>query len=452
GGSVDDLRIVLGTGGRLVGRVVDGMRRPLSEIRVGVTQSGEATRWIASDDQGGFEFDALSGRCTLVAAPAMGAATQLDVDVPAGGVKRIDIIVDSARGRLFGRVFDTDGEPVARALIKVDAGDARGQLPVSVLSTADGTFAIEGVPEPPFVVRVEHADYARGVSARVSELGKALQLVLEAGEVLEGRVIDAASSEGLTGARLTLQRGALVERVKSDRTGKFAFQRVARGTYQLWAEAEGHLTLTRTLEVSGPQRDELELVLELAGSLSGEIVDRIGSPVWNAEVAAGEPPDWSRATRSDHAGHFVLEGLAPGGTAVSARKGGVSGVSSEVRVHEGVDSPGVVVRLEAVVRAEEEPDEEPARRQEVASAQTAEGAVPLVLGRKGDSVIVERVAAGSSAERIGLQVGDVVSAINGEAVRSPAQARGMLGLGSPRGWVIDVRRGGEVLRLRYLAR
>jgi S1-C subfamily serine protease len=63
---------------------------------------------------------------------------------------------------------------------------------------------------------------------------------------------------------------------------------------------------------------------------------------------------------------------------------------------------------------------------------------------------VERVAPGSSADRLGLRPGDVLAAINGEAVRSPAQARGMLGLSTGRAWVIDVRRSGASLRLRYV--
>jgi membrane-associated protease RseP (regulator of RpoE activity) len=190
-------------------------------------------------------------------------------------------------------------------------------------------------------------------------------------------------------------------------------------------------------------------------------VDSLGAPVWNAEVTPGDPADWGRATRTDHAGQFQIAELLAGPVALSARKGGLR-AAVEARVHEGVDTPGVVLRLPGV--APEEPEAEgpaaaaPATSPRLPSqappatasepAAEAEPSAPLTLGRRGDLVIVERVAAGSQAAQVGLKSGDVVTAINGETVRSPAQARGMLSLLPGRGWVIDVRRGSERLRLK----
>jgi PDZ domain/Carboxypeptidase regulatory-like domain len=458
GGKTEELRVVLGGGGRLVGRVLDSSRQPLSEIRVGLSQSGEATRWTLTDPSGNFEFSAVQGRCSVVAALASSAGSQVEVDVPAGGVKKLDIIVETTDNKLVGRVFDTTGAPVSHALIKLEVNKAKGQLPLSALSKADGTFELEGLPTPPYSVRAEHSDYAPSPSVQVADASKAIELLLDAGESLSGSVIDATSHDPLAGVRLTLQRGNSLERAHSNREGAFKFERVARGAYQLWAEVEGHLTLGRAIEIAGPQGAELEIALEAAGSVSGEVVDRLGRPVWNAEVAAGDPPDWARATRSDHTGHFLIGGLRAGAASLSARKGAIEG-GAETRVHEGVDSPGVVVRFDEVVPEEDEPDEVKAQKpiaqhtEPEPEPEPEPGAPPLALGRRGDQVVVARVAKGSPAERLGLRVGDVVTAINGEQVHSPAQAKGMLGLmPGVSGWVIDVRREGAKLRLRYFPR
>jgi membrane-associated protease RseP (regulator of RpoE activity) len=290
-----------------------------------------------------------------------------------------------------------------------------------------------------------------------------VQLTLDAGQSVEGTVLDSSSGDSIPGAKVTLKRSGQSERTDTDREGHFTFQRVGRGTYQIAADAPGHLAQSRTLTIDGGRYEPPEQAFELApaGSVSGEIVDRIGSPVWNAEVAAGEPPDWSRAVRTDHGGRFMLRNLAAGDVLVSARKGDASGESSGARVHEAVDSPGVIVRLDQRVPEDEEETSErdappadepngPSPTPKLRSTDSTDPRAPLGLARRGDAVVVERVAPGSSADRLGLRPGDVLAAINGETVRSPAQARGMLGLSSGRAWVIDVRRSGESLRLRYL--
>jgi hypothetical protein len=227
------------------------------------------------------------------------------------------------------------------------------------------------------------------------------------------------------------------------------------------ADAAGHLSATRSVEVEGDRRapPEVEFELEPSGSLSGEVVDRIGKPIWNAEVATGDPPEWAQAVRTDHGGHFVLRDLPAGDALVTARKGDARGYSAGARVHEGVDSPGVIVRFDLTVAEDEEETSErdapvAAAGDEVPglprAADATDPRAPLALARRGDQVVVERVAPGSSAERLGLRPGDVLAAINGERVRSPAQARGMLGLPPTRtGYVIDVRRAGANYRFNY---
>jgi hypothetical protein len=461
GAALEGVEIALNRGGTISGRVFDRGRQPVPQVHVSLTSASEAPRSTMTDESGSFEFAAVPPRATLIVQPIGQPQTLVDVAVAADSHKTLAITIDDNDASLRGRVVDTYGDPVAGARVRVEAANRNSRLGSSVVSSRDGTFEISGLPDPPYNVRAEHASYAPSPVVLVADPAQSVQLTLDAGQPVTGTVLDRSSAEPIAGARLSLRRGGQSERVDTDRQGRFEFRRVARGTYQLVADAPGHLSQTRAVEVEGERRlaPEVEFELDPAGSLSGEVVDRIGAPVWNAEVAAGDPPDWAHAVRTDHEGHFALRELPAGDTLVSARKGPASGERPAARVHEGVDTPGVIVRFDQTAPEDEE---ETSERDAPIAAQTnadpslpravdaTDPRAPLALARRGDAVVVERVAAGSPAERLGLRPGDVLAAINGERVHSPAQARGMLGLPPARGgYVIDVRRAGEQFRLRY---
>jgi 5-hydroxyisourate hydrolase-like protein (transthyretin family) len=460
GAALEGVEVALNRGGTVSGRVFDRGRRPVPQVHVSLTSGSESPRSTLTDESGSFEFEAVPPRATLIVQPIGQPQTVVDVAVDADGRKTLAITIDDHDASLRGRVVDTYGDPVAGARVRVEATNRDARLGSSVVSARDGTFEISGLPDPPYSVRADHANYAPSPAVHVTDPAQAVQLTLDSGQPVTGTVLDRSSGEPIAGARVSLRRGGQSDRVDTDRQGRFEFRRVARGTYQLVADASGHLSQTRALEIEGERRlaPEVEFELNPAGSLSGEVVDRIGAPVWNAEVAVGAPPDWAHAVRTDHEGHFVLRGLPAGDALVSARKGDASGEGIGARVHEGVDTPGVIVRFDQTAPEDEEETSErdappaaaPSDPSVPRAVEATDPRAPLGLARRGDAVVVERVAPGSSAERLGLRPGDVLAAINGEQVHSPAQARGMLGLPPRRGgYVIDVRRAGEQFRLRY---
>lgn len=465
GATLEGVEVALSRGGTVAGRVLSDGRQPVAHVHVSLTAANEPPRSVMTDERGSFEFAAVEGRATLIVQPIGQAQTLVDIVVESDSRKNLEIKIDTNDTRLTGRVFDTDGDPVSGARVRVEATAKGSRLGSSAVSARDGTFEIGGLPPPPYSVRADHASFAPGVPVEISDVSRPVQLTLDAGQAIAGTVLDASSAAPIAGARISLKRPGQTERVDTDRDGRFEFKRVAQAAYQIVAEASGHLSRWRTLEVEGGRRPapDQDFELEPSGSLSGEVVDRIGSPVWNAEVASGEPPDWGRAARTDHAGHFKLRDLPAGDLRVTARKAGAVGASAEARVHEAVDSPGVIVRLDQTLPEDEEETSErdapPASTPNPGapdpslprSSEATDRSAPLAFARRGDQVVVERVAPGSAAERLGLRAGDVLAAINGETVRSPAQAKGMLGMRpSMTGWVIDVRRAGERFRLRYL--
>lgn len=149
---------------------------------------------------------------------------------------------------------------------------------------------------------------------------------------LEGRVVHALTGEPLRKVNLTLRRMAreAVSLVaSSDQDGRFVFENVEPGTYQLTAERAGFLRQAygaRSLPYSGTPitltagqtvRD-LEFKLLPQGVISGRVVDDEGEPVPRAQVMAMRVG--GGRTRSlvgggsstNDVGEFRIAGLAPG--------------------------------------------------------------------------------------------------------------------------------------------
>ncbi len=149
---------------------------------------------------------------------------------------------------------------------------------------------------------------------------------------VEGRVVNGVSGEPLRKVTLTLRRMAadaesLVS--TSDPEGRFVFENVEPGTYQLTAERAGFLRQaygSRTLPYpgtpitlsAGQHLRDLEFKLLPQGVISGRVVDEEGEPVPQVQVMAlrtggGRAGASMRGgAMSNDVGEFRIAGLAPG--------------------------------------------------------------------------------------------------------------------------------------------
>jgi hypothetical protein len=448
GATLDDIVISMPRGQSIEGRVEDAHGGALAHVRVDLGCNGEPIRSTTTRADGGFVFEGARGDCT-VSARAVGApAAKLTGGADELARRLLTLRVENATEQLVGRVIDQRGQPVESATVHLELPRNPGFSETAV-TAGDGSFELEGLPAPPYSISVDHPDYLPVQGMTVSTADR-LQVRLETGTGLSGSVI--AQDTGLPppSATVMYQASQFRRSVRTQRDGSFTFRHVPSGAYWLTIEADGYVPERR----SGPEPplDAQRITLTRSGSVSGDVVDRLGSTVWNAEVTAGDPPRWDRAVRTNHAGHFVLRGLDSGDHRVSARAGGEEVSSSRpIRVVAGEETPGTVLRLPGVVDDESEPEQ----RSADASGSSRVGSRVSQLasfGMRGGAVVVERT--GIAGERSGLEVGDVLLRIDGEPVRSAAQARGMLATvpGRRSTWTLDVRRSGGVHRLQYSAR
>lgn len=136
-----------------------------------------------------------------------------------------------------------------------------------------------------------------------------LSEIMNGALVVRGRVIDAASSNGIEGAKVTLQSTGAEWVAETDARGDFKLERVRPGEGALQIDAEGFSRLRHEI-------DDLVTVPPLTLSLSPgreivvEIVDPDGRPIRDVtiETYVQEKDDF-RTTLSDERGRADIEGL-----------------------------------------------------------------------------------------------------------------------------------------------
>ncbi|HZN57440.1 MAG TPA: carboxypeptidase-like regulatory domain-containing protein, partial [Planctomycetota bacterium] len=135
-----------------------------------------------------------------------------------------------------------------------------------------------------------------------------------------------------------------------DPDGRFTYDGIRAGDYQLIVQAEGFIVARQDVKLDAGEEESVEISLDSGGRIEGVILDaETGAPVEGAEVHAGRrasTPDIrldlaSAFTAAD--GTFVLAGLTPGAYAPSARHPFYRSRSADEPIEIG---PGDTARVE----------------------------------------------------------------------------------------------------------
>jgi hypothetical protein len=441
GDTLNDVLVELPRGFGLRGRVLDSEGQPAPHVRVDLSSEGDAARSTATDEAGRFAFDAVRGSSTIWARPFGQPVVKVVGSAPELAQTEIVLSLVHATDKLSGRVLGPHNVPLEGVSVRASVLRGQGFAP-SVLTEADGSFEFSALPPPPYTLDFEHPDYVAVHGLPVNVSPAPLTVHMEAGTQLAGSVRDALTRGAVVGAEINVRAEGGVRVARTGHDGRFELQHLPYGAYELGVRAERYMPELRRdrLESAPGVGLPLEISLMPAASVSGEVVDALGRTVWNAQVAAGNPPNWEAATRTDHAGRFQLRELAPGEHVLSARHGEISALAAtSARAVAGDDTPGAVIRLPRAIDEDE------------IAANNAGGSW-ISFSVRGSAIVIERIAASSAAAKAGLQSGDVLLSINGEPVRSAAQARGMLAPvpGRAVGVNLTVRRDQRIQQLHYV--
>lgn len=332
--------LVLSPGVALEGRVVGPDGAPVGEAKVLVGDfvpgiggdeeppPGLDRREATTDDDGRFVVEDLppERRVTVWAdGPGHLPSSVRGVEPPTEEPLEIRL----RRGvRLFGRVVDPEGSPVTRAQVRVSARieNDRGWLRhwLQTRETAeDGLFDFDAVPRAELSVTVTAHRLApaelRGLSTESGEDVGPVEIRLEAGARVEGRVLDPTGAP-VAGAQVNVAHRAEEDyrplRIgdRSGPGGVFELVGVPLGRVRLSA-SHGEQRAKEEIDL-GPGGAVVDLMLEPERGLRGWVVDPQGRPVEHAQVEAravgsgGGGPDHQSA-RTGPLGRFRFD-VAPG--------------------------------------------------------------------------------------------------------------------------------------------
>jgi uncharacterized GH25 family protein len=224
---------------------------------------------------------------------------------------------------LSGRVLDVGGGGIADAQVTATLS-TREQLAAPLLfqavSKADGRFRIVA-RKGEYMLNARASGYAPGFTALAVGGDTTYDLVLQPAARISGRVVERGSDKPVGGARValvpsTMGRGLGFRDVTADADGRFSFDDVSAGVYQIHATHEALEGVSSAVAVGiADTATDVVVPVSRARIVSGRVVGPDGKPVPDVLVSLyrREPP-WSAGVRgkSDASGAFELKGVFAG--------------------------------------------------------------------------------------------------------------------------------------------
>ncbi|MCB9627483.1 MAG: carboxypeptidase regulatory-like domain-containing protein [Sandaracinaceae bacterium] len=354
------VRLVLTQGAVLVGSVRDSTGAPVADAEVLVLEEAISLlpRAASTDSAGAFRVGGLLPQQHVVRVSAEGfVPRELDHD-PRDGA--LDVVLERAAS-LAGRVVDHLGHPVPGALVEVlddsehptmrfadlfavqragpvllasdgalgvtlgeippiplDLSGTTRQLTGRAVADESGAFVVLGVAPGRVRVRVTASGYAplstQPIALRAGEERVGVELVLQPGTLIDGRVVDAA---GFPVANVIVELrmvGQADETTMTAGDGTFGFQ-AGRGNVFLTASAPGLPAVRSRVTLEDVERQEVTLRLSATlHTLRGRVFDRDELPVPSAtlrlESLSARFPH-HRVVIANEDGSFEINGLPP---------------------------------------------------------------------------------------------------------------------------------------------
>jgi len=385
----DELELTLRVGGTLTGEVYrkDGTPDPGQQVMAQQAMGGEGNNTAQTDGSGRFTMEHLApGRYQVLCVPDMEEAMARGDEDPVAMLEKLRMgAVEVRDGEVVHIVLGAPpASPVQLTGIVREAGRPMPELFVMALAegsamlsnlksartAADGTFSIQ-LPAPgDWILLVGEGMNGEGneFSIEVPEAEThAVELDLPTGRV-SGHVVTpdgapAASLQvSLSGGRgVTMFNMSGGREVQTDRDGRFTFERVRAGEYDLRAGADvagyfsgstphyGVALLPNLTVEEGGALDGLELRLREPGTIVGRVLRADGSPapratVWVRDTSGRvlNPRSWCA---TDASGRFTFPGASEGRHSVLARTDLAATGEVAVDVHAGAESE-VELRLQ----------------------------------------------------------------------------------------------------------
>lgn len=339
-GKSDPVVVRLGEGASVAVTVVDDAQQPIAGAEV---RGGELTeRGVArTDARGEATLAPVHPGYVSVTASAQGYA-------PGGGFTTLGS--PGAVGRLTitlrkgfpvsGRVIDEAGVPVPRARVSVRSawggggGDDDDDSAAAKLSITDaeGRFTIQALASGTHRLSALDGVHAPATSDPVAVSDQpvtGVTITMKAGGTLAGRVTDTAGAPVphatvRVAGQSRAMWGVTPRQVTCDDQGAFEVRGLPRRKLSVRAESDQAASQIAEADLTERAKQEVKLVLDVAGAIAGKVVDEGGGAVAEIQVTAfpdlADDAGWNgmalagmTSAMTDGAGAFEIRGLPDGG-------------------------------------------------------------------------------------------------------------------------------------------
>ncbi len=370
------LRLVLGTGARVRGRVADEREQPIAGAAVTIKPSESllppslAGQTATTGSDGTFTFGELpSGRLVLTVA-AKGRIAGEPRLIEAGEGETVDGVELTLRrgAAIEGVVLTPSGTPAAGARVSLrnrpgwfasESTDAHAD--------GEGRYRLEGVG--PGLQTIHASDERYATASRELEVQprtNRLDFRLGEGLALAGRVVD-GDGRPLSGASVGIANVRGVNRSDvSGSGGAFRFAALDAGDYAVTARKSGYSSAQENVSLAGRAVEGLELRLQQGGGIVTGRISGLPAPLLaQVLVRVTESPlltiDGMRETLADGQGMYRVEGLHAGDWMFTALHASGREARSQVTIEEAAGQTqvdldfGGGITLSGVVRRGGEP-------------------------------------------------------------------------------------------------
>ncbi len=318
------MRFFIGTG-RNRGRAPYERQPFHAEDGAFVLEDVPAGRWAVEAFAQGYQ----SGSVAAISVGEGDASDAVEVRLTRGGV-------------LSGRVVESrTGKPILDATVRAEAagGGGRrmgfrigGESEDETSTDADGRYELAGLAPGSWVVTASHPDWSEATASveikdapasadiRLGRGGSVGGAVLAAGRPVAGATVTLAAS-GDAGMRPGMGfMGGGEQTTLSDEGGRFRFERLSPGRYQLGAGLRDQTSAPAEAVLTGDDSQEVQLTLA-AGALVKGVVSGLPEPQLAGVNVNASGQDYFAATRTAAGGSFELSGVPEGTLTLRANAG-----------------------------------------------------------------------------------------------------------------------------------
>jgi protocatechuate 3,4-dioxygenase beta subunit len=339
----DPVVIRLAEAAAVVVTVLDDAKQPIKDAEVRIDALAERT--ARTTDKGTARLAPIQPGLVEIEASAPGYAPNSGITTvgSSGATGQLTILLHKGYA-VSGRVIDEAGKPVAKVRVSARGGvlgSARDAASANVSTTDDkGAFTIAALPSGSHRLLAVDGEHAPAQSAPITVADRPVgnvEIVMRAGGVLAGSVADDAhkpvpyATVRVTSANQMVWSTSARQATTDDK-GAFELRGLPRAKLQIRADSDTAASKIVDLDLSSkPRLDNVVLVLDVAGSITGVVVDDKGAPVPEVQVNAfpdifgGASTDslalaGFSSTTTGGGGEFTIRGRPDGGYRIWAAR------------------------------------------------------------------------------------------------------------------------------------